>query len=211
MSERLWYRPWDILARLGIAGSTAVLIWIKLPLAHTLPILVVLVQFFLFLTLLIYPPRLDSMLLCDQIEERAKTADGATIVLAVLPAEIGHPYVTVQAAQVLGTAVDKSAKVKFARELAAAKVRRISDWFLVAFVPIVMVVALTCCLSILQQSVLNTGHISSGPGISPGPPSVDFVIPFLQGLIGLIPFVWVIGHLLGEVTCHRDTVFKALS
>src|SRR5581483_1357117 len=156
MSDRLWYRPWDILARLVIAASVATLIWMKLPLAHTLPILVVLTQLGLYLTLLIYPPRLDTMLLCDQIEERARTAEGATFVLAVPPAEVGSSYVTIQATQVWGTPVDKSAKVKFARELAAAKMRRIHDWFLVAFVPIVMVVALTCCLSIMQQSLIST-------------------------------------------------------
>ena len=143
MSSTLWYRPWEIFARLGIAVSTATLIWMKLPLAHTLPTLVVLVQLVLYLTLLVHPPTLDTVLLCDQIEERAKTTDNASIVILVTPAELGQPAVTVQAAQIWGTTVDKSAKVKFARELALARMRRIHDSFLVSFVPIVMVVALT--------------------------------------------------------------------
>lgn len=202
MPDRLWYRPWEILARLGIAILSATLIWMKLPLAHTLPTLVVLVQLVLYLTLLVYPPKLYAILLCDQIEERAKATDNATIVLVVPSGEVGHHHITVNAAKVRGTAVDKSVKVRFAQDLAAARMRKMHDSFLVSFVPIVMVVALTCTLSVLQQELIDAGHIGSSP--------VAFVIPFLQGLIGLIPFVWVFGHLLGEITCHRDTVFKAL-
>jgi hypothetical protein len=193
----------EIVARLLIAASVATFAWMELPMAHTLPTWVVLVQLVLYLTLLIYPPKLSTILLCDQIEDRAKSTDTATVVLAVPPAEIGNRYMTVQATDFWGTTLDKSVKVKFARDLANARMRKIQDSFLISFVPIVMVVALTCILSMLQQSLINAGHI--------GGASVAFVIPFLQGLIGLIPFVWVVGHLLGEVTCHRDTVFKALS
>jgi hypothetical protein len=202
MPDKLWYRPLEMLARLLIAIILATLTWMKLPIAHTLPTLVALIQLLLYLTLLVYPPKLSTMLLCDQIEDKARVTDGATFLLSVPPGEIGNRNMTVSVAQLWGTPIDKSVKVKFARDLAAARMRKIQDWFLTSFIPIVMVVALTCTLSILQQALISE-HA--------GGASVAFVIPFLQGLIGLIPFVWVVGHLLGEVTCHRDTVYKALS
>lgn len=202
MLDRLWYRPWDILGRLAIAILAAAFVWEKLPIAHTLPSLLGLVQLGLYLTLLMYPPRLRAILLCDQIEDKAQAINGATLVLAVPATEVGQHHITVKAAEVSGAPVDKYVKIGFARDLAAARIRRIHDSFLISFVPMVMVVALTFILAVLQQAII-AGHASDA--------RVDFVIPFLQGLIGLIPFVWIIGQLLGEVTCHRDTVFKALS
>lgn len=202
MPDKLWFRPWDILGRLGIAISAGIFIWMWLPPTHSLPTLVVIVQLILYLTLLVYPPKLHAILLSDQIEERAKTSDNATIELLVPSTEVGNRHITIQAAVVWGTVVEKSVRVRFARDLATARMRRMHDSFLVSFVPVVMVVGLTCVLSILQQELINAGNIGRSP--------VAFVIPFLQGLIGLIPFVWIVGNLLGEVTCHRDTVFKAL-
>ena len=201
MHDSLWYRPWEILARIGFAAGTGVFVWLRLPMAHTLPTLLVIVQVVLYLTLLVYPPRLRAILLCDQIEDRAHIAEGASVVVTVPPVELGLPRITIQVAELCGTAADKSARIRFARELAIARMRKIHDSFLISFVPIAMVVALTCVLSVLQQDLVNAGHVS---------PQGAFAIPFLQGLIGLIPFVWVVGQLLGEVTCHRDVVFKAL-
>jgi len=134
--------PMGYFARLGIAISAGTFIWMKLPLAHSLPTLVVLVQLVLYLTLLVYPPKLHAILLCDQIEEMAKTSDSATIVLTVSSAEVGNRNITIQAAEVLGTAVDKSVRVRFARDLANARMRKMHDSFLVSFVPIAMVVGL---------------------------------------------------------------------
>jgi len=202
MPDKLWYRPWEILLRLAVAVGLATFVWMRLPMAHTLPTLLVLVQLVLYLTLLVWPPGLRTVLLCDQIDDKAQATDAASIELPVPSSSVGQHKITIQVVELWGTAADKSVKVKFARELATARMRNIHNSFLISFVPIVMVVALTCILSVLQQDLV-AAHFGGG--------QVSFVIPFLQGLIGLIPFVWVIGQLLGEITCHRDMVFKALN
>jgi hypothetical protein len=192
----------DFAIRLSISLVVAWLIWGKVRLP--LPALVSVAQMVFYLTLCFVPPRLNRVLLLDQIAERATTLQEAKVVLHLTPAQLATAPVTVPVSEFWDTSVEKASRIRFVSRIAASRNRKIDESFLHNVIPVLSVVGLTVAFSL----VLTTVPVNELKEVGLNPLSP--VVSFAQGLIGLIPLLWTFGILYGEIICHRDTVFSAL-
>jgi hypothetical protein len=161
------------------------------------PALVSIGQMVLYLSLCIVPPNFERVLLVNEIQERVAALRFASYV-------VPSGSSTISVSEFRNTIVEKAARVWFVRRMAASRSRKLHEAFFSYLVPVLIIVVLTGAFTFVLENAR-----SGGPQ-QPGPHPASPIESFAQGLIGLIPIIWIFGGLSGEIRSHRDTVSAAL-
>lgn len=193
----------QLVGRLGAA--LLAMIWgtyyVGLPLAAAVGI----AQIVFYVSFVIVPVHLKKLLLLKELDASLSTLGTAAVTLPCSSDQPASGQVSIGICELLKNPdIERVSRITQLQKLIKARDRQFTDLFFHDMIPVLMMVALTVVFSVVSQKVpaQELQHL----GINPQSP----VISFVQGLIGIVPVVWALGKLYGEVTFIRGRVFELL-
>ena len=175
--------------------------FVRLPLAASVGI----GQIVFYVSFVVVPVHLAKLLMLDELNSRFSGLDKVVVQLHCLQSQVWAGQASVEICEVLRNQdVEKASRICQLQRLIRSRDRQFADLFFHDMIPVLMVVAGTVIFSIVSQKVPaeELKHL----GLNPQSP----VISFAQGLIGIVPVVWALGKLYGEINFIRSRVFDML-
>lgn len=193
----------QLIGRLG-AASLALYLgihYMHLPLAASVGI----AQIVFYVSFVIVPVHLTKLLLLTELEATYNVHGKTAIVLPCNPGSSNAGQISIDVTELMkNPEVELVSRITQLQKLIRSRDRQFTDLFFHDMIPVLMVVAGTVVFAIAIQKLpaQELQHLGINPQAS--------VISFAQGLIGVVPVVWALGKLYGEITFIRQKVFELL-